>query len=172
MLTTFINHLGLLVYMSEHHKIVPDTSIIIEGLLSERIEKGELKPQQILVHEAVMAELESQANKGRETGLKCLEEIKKLRSLASSHKFEVIFKGSRPGDFEIRYAKSGEIDSLIRELAVQEQATLFTADKVQATVAESKGISVILYEFTASEKPFILVKYFTEDTMSVHLKEG
>ena len=41
MLTTFINHLGLLVYMSEHHKIVPDTSIIIEGLLSERIEKGE-----------------------------------------------------------------------------------------------------------------------------------
>jgi len=158
--------------MSEHQKIVPDTSIIIEGLLSERIEKGELKPQQILVHEAVMAELESQANKGRETGLKGLEEIKKLRSLASIHKFEVIFKGSRPGDFEIRYAKSGEIDSLIRSLAIQENATLFTADKVQAAVAESKGIPVILYEFEASEKPLTLEKYFTPDTMSVHLKDG
>ncbi|MEK6964341.1 MAG: PINc/VapC family ATPase [Nanoarchaeota archaeon] len=156
----------------EHEKIVPDTSIIIEGLLSQKIKTKELHPKFVLIHEAVVAELESQANKGRETGLKGLEEIKAIRSLAKEHKFEVQFKGSRPGDFEIRYAKSGEIDSIIRELAVQEQATLFTADKVQATVAESKGISVILYEFTASEKPFILVKYFTEDTMSVHLKEG
>jgi len=153
-------------------KLVPDTSVIIEGLLSKKIEKHQLKPEQILVHEAVMAELESQANKNRETGYLGLEEIKKLRVLSEKHNFKVIFKGSRPNDFEIKYAKAGEIDSLIRKLASEEKATLVTADKVQSLVAESKGISVILYEFELEEKPFVLEKYFDETTMSVHIKEN
>ena len=62
-------------------KLVPDTSIIIEGLLSKKIEKKKLRPNTIIIHEAVMAELESQANKNRETGFLGLEEVKKLRDL-------------------------------------------------------------------------------------------
>ena len=71
-----------------------------------------------------------------------------------------MFKGKRPTDFEIRHAKTGEIDSLIRQLAAFEKATLVTADKVQSLVAESKGVRVILYEFEQEEKPFVLEKYF------------
>lgn len=153
-------------------KLVPDTSVIIEGLLSKKIEKHQLKPEQIFIHEAVMSELESQANKNRETGYLGLEEIKKLRELSQKHRFNVIFKGSRPTDFEIKHAKTGEIDSLIRKLACDEKATLVTADKVQSLVAESKGINVILYEFELEEKPFVLEKYFDSTTMSVHIKEN
>ncbi len=152
-------------------KLVPDTSVIIEGILSKRIEKKEILPKQILIHESVMAELESQANKNRETGFLGLEEVKKLRELSAKNKFEVIFKGSRPTDFEIKHAKTGEIDSVIRKLASDEKATLVTADKVQSLVAESKGISVLLFEFELEETPFVLEKYFDPKTMSVHIKE-
>ncbi|KYK26295.1 hypothetical protein AYK26_05295 [Euryarchaeota archaeon SM23-78] len=152
-------------------KLVPDTSIIIEGLLSKKIEKKKLKPSIIIVHEAVMAELESQANRNRETGYLGLEEVKKLRELGKKFRFRVIFKGKRPSEFEIKHAKTGEIDSLIRQLASFEKATLVTADKVQSLVAESKGIRVILYEFELEEKPFVLEKYFDKNTMSVHIKE-
>ncbi|MBU1202070.1 MAG: PINc/VapC family ATPase [Nanoarchaeota archaeon] len=154
-------------------KIIPDTSIIIEGILSKRIENKELNPKIIIIHEAVISELEAQANKGRETGHLGLEEIKKLRDISKKYKFTIEFKGVRPGDFEIRRAKSGEIDSIIRELALVEKGTLITADKVQAIVAESKGVDVILYEFPKEElaKEPVLAKFFDANTMSIHLKE-
>jgi len=157
--------------MTRALKLLPDTSVIIEGLLSKKIEKKQLKPHTIIIHETVMAELESQANKNRETGYLGLEEVKKLRELGKKHLFRVIFKGNRPTDFEIRRAKTGEIDSVIRQLAADENATLVTADKVQSLVAESKGIKVILYEFEQQEKPFVLEKYFDKTTMSLHIKE-
>lgn len=159
--------------MKNAEKIIPDTSIIIEGILTKGIEKKELKPKSIIIHEAVISELEAQANRGRETGHLGLEEIKKLNDISSKYKFVLEFKGARPGDFEIRRAKSGEIDSLIREMAREEKGTLLTADKVQATVAESKGISVILYEFPKDQsKTTALDKFFDKTTMSVHIKEN
>ncbi len=127
-------------------KIVPDTSVIIEGIITKKFEKKELKFKELIIHEAVLAELESQANKGRETGYLGLEEIKKLKELEKKKKFKLSFKGSRPKDFEIKYAKSGEIDSLIRCLASEEKAVLMTADKVQGLVAEAKGIDIIFID--------------------------
>src|SRR4030042_7106865 len=127
-------------------RIVPDTSIKTEGTISKKIEKHELRPNTILIHEAVMAELESQANKNRETGYLGLEEVKKLRELGGKYHFQVVFKGRRPTVFEIKYAKTGGIDSLIRKLAEEEKAPLVTAEQVQSLVAESKGIRGILYE--------------------------
>lgn len=155
-------------------KIIPDTSIIIEGILSKQIERKELKPVMVIIHEAVMSELESQANRGREIGYLGLEEVKKLSSISKKFKFSLEFKGSRPGEFEIRRAKSGEIDSLIRDLAIAEKGTLMTADRVQALVADSKGFDVILYEFPEEEqaKDVSLAKFFDKTTMSVHLKAG
>jgi ATPase len=159
--------------MKKVTKIIPDTSIIIEGILSKKIINKELKPLFIIIHEAVLSELEAQANRGREIGHLGLEEIKTLRELSKKNKFKMEFKGSRPGSFEIKYAKSGEIDSIIRELALTEKGTLITADKVQASVAESKGIDVILHEFHVEEKTgLVLDKFFDKTTMSVHLKEG
>ncbi len=158
---------------SSFEKIVPDTSVIVEGILSTMLESNKLNVKHIIFHEAVLAELESQANKSRETGYLGLEEIKKLRALSSKKGFKIEHKGSRPGDFEIKFAKSGEIDSLIRELALKEGATLITADIVQSKVAEAKGIPVFLYKFPVQQEVKMLIeKYFSKDTMSVHLKEG
>ncbi|MFH1650258.1 MAG: PINc/VapC family ATPase [Candidatus Woesearchaeota archaeon] len=152
-------------------KLVPDTSVLIEGVLSKRIISKTVNVSHIIIHEASMAELESQANKGREVGELGLEEVKRLRELSSKYHFTLTFKGERPKDFEIRYAKSGEIDSIIRTLAAEEKATLVTADIVQSKVAESKGIPVMLFSFEP-EKPrkTTLEKMFDVRTMSVHLK--
>lgn len=153
-------------------KIVPDTSVIIEGILSARIKSGELKPKAIIIHEAVIAELEAQANVNRESGYIGLEEIKLLREMQEKYSFVIHYSGERPKHFEIQYAKTGEIDSLIRQLALFEDATLVTADKVQALVAESKGIDVLLIQIELKSKVLLLEKYFDSQTMSVHIKEG
>jgi ATPase len=158
--------------MKHVEKLIPDTSVIVEGIVSQKIADGTIVPKEIIIHEAVIAELEAQANRGREIGLQGLEEIKKVRELAVEKKMMLSFKGARPGDFEIKHAKTGEIDSLIRDLASTEKGTLLTGDKVQCLVAESKGIEVIFIEFEELEKTIILEKYFDSETMSVHLREG
>ena len=61
---------------------VVDTSAVIDGIVSKMIEKGELKEAKILVHKAVLAELEYQANYGREVGFFGLEELKRLKEIS------------------------------------------------------------------------------------------
>lgn len=158
--------------MKKVDKLIPDTSVIVEGIVSQKIADGTILPREIIIHEAVIAELEAQANKGKEIGLQGLEEVKKVRVLCEEKHILLSFKGDRPGDFEIKHAKTGEIDSLIRDLAGQEKGTLLTGDKVQCLVAESKGIEVIFIEFEEAEKANVIEKYFDGETMSVHLREG
>jgi len=150
---------------------VPDTSTIIEGFITSLIEKGEIKGK-LIIHKAVLAELEHQANFGREIGEMGLEEIKKIRERCEKKKIKLEFNGARPSITQIRNAKSGEVDAMIRDLAWQENATLITADKVQAKVSEAIGIKTILLEMPVkkAKKPKIS-KYFTEGVMSAHIKE-
>ena len=108
--------------MQKIEKLVPDTSVIVEGLVSKQIESNQLKVETLIIHEAVMAELEHQANEGKAMGLIGLDEVEKLRKMATS--FELIFAGKRPSASEIKYASLGEIDALIRQLAYEEEATL------------------------------------------------
>jgi len=157
--------------MKEIEKLVPDTSIIIEGLVSKKIESNELKVEEILIHEAILAELEHQANQGRSIGLLGLDELKKIRDLSEQGKFQLRFAGRRPGAAEIRHASLGEIDSLIRELAY-EGATLLTGDKVQSKVGEAKGVKVIYVQPEIKPKKLTIDKYFDNTTMSVHLREN
>ena len=96
---------------SNTEKIVPDTSVIIEGLLSEKIKNNEIKTNEIIIHEAVLAELEHQANLGKAIGFLGLDEIKRVKELATNN-FEISFKGERPRASEIRHASLGEIDSI------------------------------------------------------------
>jgi ATPase len=71
----------------------------------------------------------------------------------------------------MRLAGSGEIDAMIRQLAVDYQATFVTSDKVQAQVARATGIAVTYLKPEQGElKPLAIMKYFSDDTMSVHLK--
>jgi len=59
---------------------VPDTSAIIEGKVSELIEKNEISGT-IIIASAVVSELEAQANRRREIGFLGLDELKKLQEL-------------------------------------------------------------------------------------------
>ncbi|MFB6114920.1 MAG: PINc/VapC family ATPase, partial [Candidatus Nanohalobium sp.] len=151
-------------------KIVPDTSIIIDGKLSELIDRGEIKAD-IIIPEFVVDELENQANEGKETGYKGIEEIKEIRMLAEREGLNLEFSGRKPTTEEIEMAHAGRIDALIRDMAEEIDATLYTADRVQAKVARAKGIEVKEYE-KESEVNFPLEDYFDDKTMSVHLKEG
>jgi len=153
-------------------KLVPDTSVIIEGLVSSKIEKKEIVPKSVIIHEAVLAELEHQANKNKETGVLGLEELNKIRELSKKLGFSLEFAGKRPNAYEIKYARLGEIDSLIRELAYNENASLMTSDKTQARVAEAKNIQTIFIEIKKLFKKLKLEKFFDETTMSVHLREN
>lgn len=153
-------------------KLVPDTSVIIEGLVSDRISKKEIVPKSVVIHEAVLAELEHQANQNKETGVLGLEEINKIRELSKKLEFNLEFSGKRPNAYEIKYARFGEIDSLIRELAYDENASLMTSDKTQAMVAEAKGIHVVFIEIKKLFKKLKLEKFFDETTMSIHLREN
>ena len=158
--------------MQEIEKLVPDTSVIIENIVSQKLDKKELKIKELIIHEAVLAELEHQANLGKEIGRFGLEELKNLRELAKKLNFEIKYTGRRPNSMEIRNASSGEIDSLIREIAYNDDAVLLTGDKVQSQVAEAKGIKVIYVEPVIKSKKLKIEKFFDEKTMSVHLREN
>ena len=49
---------------AKENKIVPDTSVIISGVLSDLIEKNEIKGE-IIIPEFVIEELRAQASRGR-----------------------------------------------------------------------------------------------------------
>ena len=152
--------------------IIPDTSAVIIGAVSDIIEKENLDYPEIVVPEAVVCELEHQANANRSEGRKGLKELQKLQELQDEGELAVSFKGKRPTNYDIKYAKSGEIDSIIRDIARSEMGTLLTNDKVQAEVAKSQGIPVYFYEQKIMDKPLSIEKYFDDETMSVHLKEN
>ena len=152
--------------------IVPDTSAVIIGAVSKVIEKENLDYPEIIVPEAVVCELEHQANANRREGIAGLNELKLLQELQYEGELAVSFKGKRPTNYDIKYAKSGEIDALIRDLARSEFGTLLTNDKVQAETAKAQGIPVYYYEQKYVEKELSIERFFDENTMSVHLKEN
>ncbi|MCK4550856.1 MAG: Flp pilus assembly complex ATPase component TadA, partial [Candidatus Aenigmarchaeota archaeon] len=157
--------------MAKKSKIyVPDTSAIINGNVTELINAGKLTGE-LIIPEFVISELENQANSGKEIGFEGLEELKKIRDLCTKKKIKTSEFGRKPTIEEIRLAKSGRIDSLIKDIAKEHSATLITADIVQAKSAEAVGLGVVYFKKEDITK-LKLEKYFTKNTMSVHLKEG
>ncbi|MBI2129111.1 Flp pilus assembly complex ATPase component TadA [Candidatus Woesearchaeota archaeon] len=153
-------------------KLIPDTSVIIEGLVSQKLNKGEIKPETIIIHEAVVAELEHQANQNKAMGFLGIEELQKIKELTGKLGFKLEFAGKKPSAAEIKYASLGEIDAMIRDLAYEADGTLFTADKIQARIAETKSIKTIYVKVEQLIKKLRLESYFDETTMSAHLREN
>ncbi|MEM4152970.1 MAG: PIN domain-containing protein [Candidatus Pacearchaeota archaeon] len=123
---------------NKKQKYIVDTSVAAQKKLA-RLFKTKLSGE-VLIPNAVIAELENLANKGNNAGFYGLEEIAKLHHLKS--RITIKFIGLRPTEHQIKYAKSGEIDALIRELAYKYKATLITADLVQAKSALAYNIKV------------------------------
>lgn len=153
-------------------KIVPDTSVIISGILSDLIEKGEIRKSEIIIPEFVVEELRAQASRGREIGFKGLGELKKIRELAKKKKINITKTGRRQTYEEIQLARYGRIDALILDVAKHESAILYTSDMVQSLVAEAEGVATRYFKPYEKKRKLKLERFLTNDTMSLHLKEG
>lgn len=159
--------------MKEYLCIVPDTSVIIDGRITAKLKAGEFKSARIIIAEALMSELEAQANRGKEMGFKGLEEIKELSDMAKREEIALEFTGKRPSFEQIKLASGGEIDAMIRSIAVENNALFITSDRVQSEVARARGLDVeFLMPLVEELKALSIEDYFTDDTLSVHLKEN
>ena len=153
-------------------EIIPDTSVLVDGTISSDVESGHLDNDAVLVPEIAVDELENQANEGLSSGYAGIEEIKKLNELSGEGAFDLDFVGDRPSPEQVELAEDGRLDALIREIAEARGACLYTSDRVQAEVAEARGVDVRLVEKDEEEDLNPVEEFFTEDTMSVHIKQG
>ncbi|MBD3156084.1 MAG: ATPase, partial [Candidatus Aenigmarchaeota archaeon] len=156
-------------------KIVCDSSIIIDGKITEMLENDGFEDlEEIIIPNAALDELQAQASRGRNEGYVGLEELKKIRFLCEEKKINLRFTGERPTLEEIKLARGGRLDALIRDAAKFENATLLTADYVQSLVGEVEGVKTEYMPPVEEEekKEMTFEKYFTPETMSVHLKEN
>ncbi|MFB6106995.1 MAG: PINc/VapC family ATPase [Halobacteriaceae archaeon] len=154
-------------------KVVPDTSAVVDGRVSERVADGTYEGATVYVPEAVVAELEAQANDGRTTGWEGLEELQRLVEAADEGRATVEYVGTRPSADQAGAAAEGELDAVIRDLAAAHGATLLTSDDVQAEVARAKGLDVEYVDPRGRDVDHLDVEAFFDDsTMSVHLTVG
>ena len=154
-------------------KIVPDTSVIVDGRITKLVLSKDYQGCEVIVPKAVISELENQANKGRLTGFNGLGELKELQKLCSDGKIKLSYVGRRPTPDEISLAKGGEIDAMIRDTAGDNEAVLITSDRVQREVAEAQGLDAIyLKPEMIGYRELSIAKYFDDETMSIHLKEN
>ena len=153
-------------------KFVLDTSVIINGNVPEIIQNKIKQNSQIIIPVAVLDELQAQASMNKSHGLEGLLEIKRIRDECEARKISLEFAGSRPTIEEIRLAKHGRIDAIIKDIALENDATLITCDYVQHLVSEAHGIKSIHISYSKEDSKLQFEKYFDNDTMSVHLKEG
>ncbi|MBU5689513.1 MAG: PINc/VapC family ATPase [Candidatus Aenigmatarchaeota archaeon] len=154
-------------------KIVCDTSIIVDGKISKMLREDEFEDlKEIIIPRAVLDELQAQASKGKESGFLGLDELKNIRQLCADKKINIRFSGERPSLEDIKLAKGGRLDAIIRDVAKEENAVLLTADYVQALTGEAEGVKTEYLPPEIQIKQLSFEKYFTPDTMSVHIKEN
>ncbi len=159
-------------------KFVCDTSVIFNGLILDLIENGELgeKPE-ILIPNIVIAEIEYRTNIHKEIGFFGLNVLRKLRELNNQDEIKLQIVGKRPTREEIKMAPGGELDALIRETTLENNAVLITADRIQGDVGIFEGLNIFFVKERGENKPMEplslkLLDYFDDKTMSVHLKRN
>ena len=153
-------------------KIVADTSVIINGQLVSQIESGSVRNFEIIIPQAVFDELQSQASKKKEQGFIGLEKIRKLKSLSGSYGLSIVVSGTHPSSDDVKLASSGRIDSLIVDMAKENNAILYTSDHVQHLVAQAEDVETVFLKSEIKNESLEFLKYFDSETMSVHLKEN
>lgn len=156
----------------QNKKITVDTCVVIDGRISELIKKDVIKNSKIIIPEAVVSELEAQANKGREIGYLGIEELTRLVDIAKKHNIEIEYYGERPSIDTVSLAKSGEIDAMIRKVAKETNSILLTSDRIQYNLAKAQGIESYYLEVKEEKVELYLMKYFDDITSSIHLKEN
>ncbi len=150
--------------------VVMDSSVVINGMARRILESS--SPSQVIIPNAVLDELQSQANKQRETGIKGLIELDKIRELSEKKGVPIKYEGRMPKYEEILLAKRGAIDLIIIEVAEKFNGLLLTSDYVQYLSARAKGCNTLYIEAPKRKGRLRIADFFTPNTMSVHLKVG
>jgi ATPase len=157
----------------DNKRYILDTSILIGTYIRSKIANDEItRGSEIIIPIAVLDELQSQASDNKDHGIVGLEEIRKLRELCENKGVLIQFTGQRPTLDDIRLAKKGRIDSIIKDVARENEAILLTADYVQHLVALAQGVKTELLKPSEPSTSLTFERFFDENTMSVHLKEG
>lgn len=143
-------------------KIVPDTSVVIDGRLKQFL--AQTPVEEIILPELVIAEIEYIANRGTPIGTTGLNELNDIRIYCLDHTIPLTYYGNRTGEYR-------DMDEKIRKVAEDTQAVLVTGDFVQGKIAEAKGIECIILEKQVAVETKI-EDFFDDHALSVHLKEG
>ncbi|MDB4840496.1 PINc/VapC family ATPase [Nitrosopumilus sp.] len=152
--------------------IVADTSVIINGNLAQQLESGDIRNTDLIIPQAVFDELQSQASNHKQQGFVGLEQIEKLHKLSEDSGVKILLKGSHPDINDIKFASSGRIDALIIDIAKQNDAILYTSDKVQHLVAKAEDVQTVFLKPKIVSEKLEFLKFFDSTTMSIHLKEN
>ncbi len=143
--------------------VVPDTTVIYNGVLRRLIMDGSIRSVLAIPKEMVQL-FDEMSREGKALGMVALEELRLIRGLAERYGVEVrtVTIGKRV---------EGDIDTLVREFAYENGYTLVTSSRPQKLSAEILGVRV-LYREPERIQLKELEKYFVGNVMSVHLKEG
>ncbi len=150
---------------------VPDTSAVIDGHTTRLLKSGELRDCEIVVPNLVIAELEHQANLGKDSGFSGLAELRRLKELTDQKEVKLTLVGRGPTSEQLVGAEFGAIDAAVREVAREQGAVLMTCDAIMAEVGRVEGLEVWFLKPTPLEKSPKLLEYFGPGVMSVHLKD-
>lgn len=148
--------------MSSSETYIADLAAIETGLARRLVESGVIK-NRLVIHKAIVNELERRAKFNDFSGL---GELLRLREICENKDVKILFAG---GLNEDKRPSPEALNGMIRELALDLKGSLVTCDLVMAKVAEAMGVKVV---YVKSEGKLKLEDYFDQRTMSVHLKEG
>ncbi|GAB6147712.1 PINc/VapC family ATPase [Stetteria hydrogenophila] len=151
--------------MTERNVYVLDVDAVLDGSARRLVESGEISGK-IIVHKAIVEFFYSEARRGMSSGIAGLDELTALTSGAPGVEVALVEDERMPHELSYETVKR-----LVRDYAWRIGAVLVTSDEAQMRAAKALGIPVIFSGKQVSEK-LEFEKYFTNRTMSVHLKEG
>lgn len=149
--------------------LVPDTSVIIERTLSKFVEQRLIKGR-LYIPDVYVAYFENLARGGSALGLLGLEELLRVRELATKGG-DLAFEVFESGIKDYTNLSFDRLDAIARDLAKKLGAKLLTHSEVQKKVCQVMGIEAMVLP-KPGEDALWFEKYFDESTMSLHIKEN
>jgi len=139
---------------------VIDDIVLIHGLLREERVQRIIQGAELIVPKGVIRQLETMASQGDRSALAGLAELARLKDLEK--------RGEIASLRIVDHGFSG-IEAL-EEVAKATGAVILTGDSIRAIALGLKDVKV---EYVGPPRGRLTVEqFFTEDTMSIHLKEG
>ncbi|MCI2414418.1 MAG: PINc/VapC family ATPase [Candidatus Aramenus sp.] len=139
-------------------ELLPDKSALLHGV-SRYIEKN-LIYGNVLIHRALLEELERETREGIVSGELSLDEVNRLKELSEKYLFSFEIVGESRGK---------DVNEQLREYCQNRECAVVTADELQKRICEFLGIETVYLGGEMQE--LSIEKFFDDQTMSVHLKE-